>query len=173
MKIFRHGTGWGGDRHATPAIQQHLDDRTLGQRAADGMRNGMGSWTFVFAFLVAMAVWIAINSILGLGKSFTSSKGFDPYPYILLNLILSTMAGLQAAALLIAAKRSDHIASIIAEETDANTKDIKQNLEQNTELTEAIHVNTQLIHAIAHKIGLTDAEMASALKQTAGPGQPE
>jgi uncharacterized membrane protein len=145
----------------------------MGQRAADAMRNGMGSWTFVFCFLGAMVIWMALNTVVGIGHSFSSDKGFDPYPYILLNLILSTLAGLQAAALLIAAKRSDHIASIIAEETDNNTKDIKTNLAQNTELTEAIHDNTQLIHAIAHKIGLTDAEMAAALTKAVGPGEPE
>lgn len=47
------------------------------------------------------------NSVLALG----GPHGFDPYPYILLNLFLSMMAGVQAAALLIAAKRSDSIAS--------------------------------------------------------------
>lgn len=68
------------------------------------MRNGMGSWAFVFLFCLGMAVWMAWN-----GRG-----GFDPYPYILLNLMLSTLAGLQGAILLIAAKRSDQISSELA-----------------------------------------------------------
>ena len=52
-------------------------------------------------------------------------KAFDPYPYILLNLFLSMLAGVQAAALLIAAKRSDAIASEIAVHTEKNTDEIK------------------------------------------------
>ena len=100
------------------------------------MRNGMGSWPFVFAFLFVMGVWMLVNSLF---LSQGSNEGFDPYPYILLNLILSTMAGLQAAALLIAAKRSDHIASVIALHTEQNTERIKELLQKNTELTQIVH----------------------------------
>jgi len=84
------------------------DDRTRGERAADIMRHGMGSWPFVFVFVVIMAIWMGYNGIVG------SSKAFDPYPFILLNLALSTLAGLQGAILLIAAKRADRIASELA-----------------------------------------------------------
>jgi len=81
------------------------DQLPLGERAADRLRNGMGSWTFVFCALVFLAVWMAVNS----------GHGFDPYPFILLNLVLSCLAALQGAILLIAAKRSDQIASELAE----------------------------------------------------------
>ena len=120
--------------HQHPAF--HDEERTFGQRAADQMRNGMGSWPFVFAFLFVMGVWMLVNSLF---LSQGSNEGFDPYPYILLNLILSTMAGLQAAALLIAAKRSDHIASVIALHTEQNTERIKELLQKNTELTQIVH----------------------------------
>ena len=96
------------DRHPAVASGEQL---TLGERAADKMRNGMGSWNFVFVFLAAMALWAFVNTILGLGHGFSPAGGFDPYPYILLNLFLSMVAGLQGAILLIAAKRSDQIAS--------------------------------------------------------------
>ena len=69
------------------------------------MRNGMGSWRFVFAFLGFMAVWALVNSL---------ARGWDPYPFILLNLFLSMLAGLQGAILLIAAKRQDAIAADLA-----------------------------------------------------------
>ena len=70
------------------------------------MRHGMGSWPFVFGFMGFMAVWMGYNG--------TSHKPFDPFPYILLNLLLSTLAGLQGAILLIAAKRADRISAELA-----------------------------------------------------------
>ena len=82
------------------------DQRTSGEKAADAMRHGMGSWPFVFSFIGLMIAWIWYNGI--------SHKSFDPYPFILLNLMLSTLAGLQGAILLIAAKRADRIAAELA-----------------------------------------------------------
>jgi len=82
------------------------DQRTFGEKAADGMRHGMGSWPFVFAFVVFMFGWMVLNSV--------NTITWDPYPWILLNLILSTLAGLQGAILLIAAKRADRIAAELA-----------------------------------------------------------
>lgn len=76
-------------------------DLKLGERAADAVRNGMGSWAFVFVFTGFMAVWMGIND----------GHGFDPFPYILLNLMLSTLAAIQGAILLIAAKRADQVAA--------------------------------------------------------------
>ena len=92
------------------------EELTLGERAADRMRNGMGSWAFVLAALVFLAGWMAGNR----------DVGFDPYPFILLNLVLSCMAALQGAVLLIAARRSDQIAAELAQhdyETDVAAAD--------------------------------------------------
>jgi uncharacterized membrane protein len=99
------------DRH--PAVPSG-DQLTLGERAADKMRNSMGSWGFVGIFIAVMALWSIVNSVFWLGGT-NGKHGFDPYPYILLNLFLSMVAGLQGAILLIAAKRSDQIASQLAE----------------------------------------------------------
>jgi len=109
------------------------DQLTLGERAADSMRNGMGSWTFVFAFIGFMAAWAALNVAILRGR------GFDPYPFILLNLLLSTMAGLQAAALLIAAKRADAISAEVALHTEMTADRIEELLKQNTTLTAEVH----------------------------------
>jgi uncharacterized membrane protein len=98
------------------------DELTLGERAADKLRNTMGSWGFVFGFIAVMVLWAIANSVFYLAGSH-GKHGFDPYPYILLNLFLSMLAGLQGAILLIAAKRSDQIASQLAQhdyETDTN-----------------------------------------------------
>ena len=98
------------------------DELTLGERAADKLRNTMGSWEFVFGFIAVMVLWAIANSVFFLAGAH-GKHGFDPYPYILLNLFLSMLAGLQGAILLIAAKRSDQIASQLAQhdyETDTN-----------------------------------------------------
>lgn len=82
----------------------------------------MGSWWFVFGALAFLAGWMAGNR----------NVGFDPYPFILLNLVLSCVAALQGAVLLIAAKRADQISSQLAQndfetnqEADALAKEIR------------------------------------------------
>lgn len=93
-----------------PAVR-HDDELTLGERSADRLRNGMGSWTFVIGAIVFLSAWMLYNR----------KSGFDPYPFILLNLVLSCVAALQGAILLIAARRSDQIAAELAQhdyETD-------------------------------------------------------
>ena len=122
----------------------------------------MGSWPFVFGFFSVMILWAVLNSIFYLGGSH-GKHGFDPYPYILLNLFLSMLAGVQAAALLIAAKRSDAIASEIAVHTEKNTEDLKALVNDNTTLTdrvrqtaEEVKRNTDLLDEIhRHVAALT------------------
>ena len=121
----------------------------------------MGSWRFVFGFFAVMILWAIANSIFYLGGK-NGHHGFDPYPYILLNLFLSMLAGVQAAALLIAAKRSDGIASEIAMHTEHNTDDIKKLLAENTALTLAVKRNTDLLDEIHRHL--------SALPPGASPG---
>jgi len=75
-------------------------------------------------------------------------RAFDPFPYILLNLFLSMMAGVQAAALLIAAKRSDAVASEIAIHTEHNTDDIKDLIAQNLQLIRDVKRQTDLLDEI-------------------------
>ena len=133
---------WTTQWHRHPGVRGR-DRLSLGERAADRMRNSMGSWIFVFAFFAVMIIWAVVNSIAHAG----GTQGFDPYPYILLNLFLSMLAASQAAALLITAKRADQIASEIAVHTETNTDDIKALLQQNTELTQAIEALTKEVHA--------------------------
>jgi uncharacterized membrane protein len=106
----------------------------------------MGSWPFVFLFFVVMIVWALVNTLLI--QHILHHKAFDPYPYILLNLFLSMLAGIQAAALLIAAKRADAISSEVALHTANNTDDIKKLIAENTALTAAMKKNTDLLDEI-------------------------
>jgi uncharacterized membrane protein len=100
-----------------PGVRSH-SELTLGERAADRMRLGMGSWGFVGGAVLFLAVWMTLNGVL-LGRS--RGGAFDPYPFILLNLVLSCVAALQGAVLLIAAKRSDQISAELASHTHENT----------------------------------------------------
>jgi uncharacterized membrane protein len=138
--------GWESHWHRHPGVRSG-DQLTLGERSADHMRNIMGSWPFVFAFFGIMIAWAVANSAFYLGGKH-GKHGFDPYPYILLNLFLSMLAGVQAAALLIAAKRADAISSEIAIHTEHNTDDIKTLVNENTALTELVKTNTDLLEEI-------------------------
>ncbi len=144
--------GWQSIWHKHPGVRTG-EQLTLGERAADRMRNMMGSWPFVFSFFAVMILWALVNTFLL--QRVLHHKAFDPYPYILLNLFLSMLAGVQAAALLIAAKRADSISSEIAVHTEKNTDDIKtliqdvQNLiGENTTLTEEVKKGTDLLDEI-------------------------
>lgn len=111
----------------------HTAHLTRGQRAADVMRNGMGSWPFVGGFIAFMIVWAIINS---------TAVRWDSYPFILLNLFLSMLAGLQGAILLIAAKRQDGLAAALAQhDYDTNVaakRDLEALLEINKKQYEII-----------------------------------
>lgn len=132
------GTLW----HHHPGVRTG-GQLSLGERAADAVRNGMGSWPFVGAAVVLLVAWIAFNSWL---LQRAGHHGFDPYPWILLNLMLSVLAGLQGAILLIAAKRADQIASEVAAHTLDNTEGLKSLVDQNTELTRQIHELARTLH---------------------------
>jgi uncharacterized membrane protein len=110
------------------------------------MRNMMGSWPFVFTFFAIMILWAVTNTFFF--EHVLHHKAFDPYPYILLNLFLSMLAGVQAAALLIAAKRADAVSSEVALHTSKNTDDIKTLIQENTELTSQVKKNTDLLEEI-------------------------
>ncbi len=137
--------GWQTHWHRHPAVRTG-DQLTLGERAADRMRNVMGSWPFVFCFFGVMIIWALVNTVVL--HRVLHHKAFDPYPYILLNLFLSMLAGVQAAALLIAAKRADAIASEIAVHTEKNTEELKRLMQENTALTLQVKKNTDLLDEI-------------------------
>ena len=136
---------WQSHWHKHPGVRSG-DQLSLGERSADRMRNMMGSWPFVFGFFAVMIIWALTNTLLF--EHILHHKAFDPYPYILLNLFLSMMAGVQAAALLIAAKRADAISSEVALHTANNTEDIKKLLAENTDLTTEVKKNTDLLEEI-------------------------
>jgi uncharacterized membrane protein len=101
-------------------IARNIDDEfartaTLGQRAADAVARVGGSWAFVSGFLVALAVWMGLNAFV------LRAPTFDPYPFILLNLVLSCVAALQAPIIMMSQNRQaerDRVESKHDYETD-------------------------------------------------------
>jgi uncharacterized membrane protein len=74
---------------------------TFGQRVADHVAGFGGSWSFILTFAVILAGWIAFNTLAILRQP------FDPYPYILLNLVLSCLAALQAPVIMMSQNRQE------------------------------------------------------------------
>jgi len=76
-------------------------DVTLGEKMADGLASFGGSWTFLIIFGSILFIWIGLNSILLL------KKPFDPYPFFLLNLVLSCIAAVQAPVIMMSQNRQE------------------------------------------------------------------
>ena len=73
---------------------------TLGQRAADAIAKFAGSWAFIFSFIAVLLLWMGGNVLL-------ASGAFDPYPFILLNLVLSCVAAIQAPLIMMSQNRQE------------------------------------------------------------------
>ena len=84
---------------ARDTTRPHKEAARLGDRVADAVARIGGSWNFIIGFLVFLAAWTALNSLLLL------SGAFDPYPYIFLNLILSMLAAIQAPVIMMSQNR--------------------------------------------------------------------
>ena len=80
----------------SPATEKY----TLGQRAADAIAKFAGSWAFIFAFTGVLILWMVVNTFL-------ASNAFDPYPFILLNLVLSCVAAIQAPLIMMSQNRQE------------------------------------------------------------------
>ena len=84
-------------RNPNEVIEQ---EATFGERVADGVAGFGGSWTFIITFLASLVVYSAVNVVLG-------RRAWDPYPFILLNLMLSMLAALQAPVIMMSQNRQD------------------------------------------------------------------
>lgn len=92
-------------KERTTISDKILDDAadipTFGQRMADHVATFGGSWTFIIYFGLFLVLWISINVFV------FYNKGFDPYPFILLNLLLSCIAAIQAPVIMMSQNRQD------------------------------------------------------------------
>ena len=121
-------------QRTTRNINVEMAERaTIGQRVADKVAAFGGSWTFIFIYGGALILWITLNSILlahlGGGEA---GKQFDPYPYILLNLMLSMTAAMQAPIIMMSQNRAAEKDRLAAEQ------DFKVNLKSELMLEELV-----------------------------------
>ena len=117
-------------------VEDNDDSRTFGQVIADKVAAFGGSWTFIIAFFIFILIWIASNVYLLL------NKGFDPYPFILLNLILSCLAALQAPVIMMSQNRQEE------KDRERAKKDYMINLKSELEIR---MLDEKLDHLIMHQ----------------------
>jgi uncharacterized membrane protein len=109
---------------------------SLGERLADRIADFGGSWTFILCFGVALAAWVLINT------AFVVFGRFDPYPFILLNLILSCIAALQAPVIMMSQNRLE------AKDRRRSEHDYRVNLKAELEIR---HLHEKLDHLLSHQ----------------------
>ncbi len=132
--------------------------RTFGERVADTVADFGGSWRFIFIFFGVMAVWIVVNSIVLLRHP------FDPYPYILLNLVLSLLAAIQAPVIMMSQNRQEARDRLRAE------NDYKVNLRAELEVRGISEKIDQLIHQHwAHLLEVQEIEI-EMIRDLSGKG---
>ncbi|MFH6946291.1 DUF1003 domain-containing protein [Flavobacterium sp. FlaQc-52] len=124
------------DKSIVSIVEDEDENRSFGQKIADKVADFGGSWTFIISFLFFIIVWIALNVWI------LVNKGFDPYPFILLNLILSCIAALQAPVIMMSQNRQ--------EEKDRNRakKDYMINLKSELEIR---MIHDKIDHLIMHQ----------------------
>ena len=88
------------DSKISVSPKKEKEKYTLGQRAADTIAKFAGSWAFIFSFAGVLVLWMVVNAIL-------ATKAFDPYPFILLNLVLSCVAAIQAPLIMMSQNRQE------------------------------------------------------------------
>ena len=88
------------DSKISVSPESEKEKYTLGQRAADVIAKFAGSWAFIFSFTGVLVLWMIVNTLL-------AAKAFDPYPFILLNLVLSCVAAIQAPLIMMSQNRQE------------------------------------------------------------------
>ena len=129
---------------------------TLGQRAADAIAKFAGSWAFIFSFTGVLVLWMVINAVL-------AAQAFDPYPFILLNLVLSCVAAIQAPLIMMSQNRQEEKDRRRAE------NDYKVNLK--TEIM--IEDLYDKVNAILAKQSALEKRLAAQASQTPSPNPAE
>ena len=112
------------------------EEWTYGERLADRIAVFGGSWSFLICFAVFLALWIAVNSIV------LYYRPFDPYPYILLNLLLSCLAAIQAPIIMMSQNRQE------AKDRLRSQHDYQVNLKAELEIR---HLHEKLDHLLSHQ----------------------
>ena len=116
-------------------VEEDEKEITFGQKLADKVAEFGGSWGFIIFFMSFLVVWILLNVF------WLSNHGFDPYPFILLNLILSCIAAIQAPVIMMSQNRQEE------KDRERSKKDYKINLKSELEIRE---LHEKIDHLIIH-----------------------
>ena len=116
-------------------VEEDEKEITFGQKLADKVAEFGGSWGFIIFFMTFLVVWILLNVF------WLSHHGFDPYPFILLNLILSCIAAIQAPVIMMSQNRQEE------KDRERAKKDYKINLKSELEIRE---LHEKIDHLIIH-----------------------
>lgn len=110
--------------------------RTLGERLSDHLASFGGSWTFIIIFFIILFAWMAFNAVI------IEQDRFDPYPYILLNLVLSCLAAIQAPIIMMSQKRQE------AKDRLRSENDYRVNLKAELEIR---HLHEKVDHVLTRQ----------------------
>ena len=113
--------------------KQFEKELTFGEKLSDTIAEFGGSWTFIIVFGVILMVWVGLNSFV------LATRAFDPYPYILMNLVLSALAALQAPVIMMSQNRSE------ARDRLRGENDYKINLKAELEIR---HLHEKIDHLL-------------------------
>jgi uncharacterized membrane protein len=112
----------------------HNDSLKFSQRLADSVANGMGSWRFIIWQTIIVAIWMALNVMAIVGH-------WDPYPYILLNLVFSTQAAYAAPIIMMAQNRQNERDRAQAEADFKTNREAKKEIEELLEKLNSIEID--------------------------------
>jgi uncharacterized membrane protein len=119
-------------------LQEQEENLTFGQKIADRVAAFGGSWPFIIIFASIMTVWMSVNVI-----TLANLNHFDPYPFILLNLALSTVAALQAPIIMMSQNRQSTKDKLLAE------NDYQVNLKAEMEIAALLRGQSELLARLA------------------------
>jgi uncharacterized membrane protein len=142
-------------------VEEDYDEtRTIGDRVADVVAAFGGSWTFIISFCVFLTIWMVFNAIVG------DKKAPDPYPFILLNLILSTIAAFQAPIIMMSQRRTE------AKDRLRAHNDYKVNLKAELEIR---HLHEKVDHLLNRQwerlTEIQQIQIEMMLEQAKSPGR--
>ena len=104
-------------------LDRHVNSLAFGQRLADSVATGMGSWKFIIIQTIIVAVWMILNVVAYIGH-------WDPYPYILLNLLFSTQAAYAAPIIMMAQNRQSQRDRAQADDDYRTNCEAKEEIEE-------------------------------------------
>jgi uncharacterized membrane protein len=144
-------------------VEQEIDEkRTVGERLSDHLAAFGGSWAFLIAFGTFIVIWMIGNSAEG------PDRAFDPYPYILLNLVLSCIAAIQAPIIMMSQRRTE------AKDRLRSLNDYQVNLKAELEIR---HLHEKIDHMLTRQwerlaeMQEVQIELLQELERRSAPGE--